>query len=233
MSHQKPNALLASGFSEEWEQRYKDGSHHSIWPWSDVVAYVNRYARPQEAYSVVLELGCGAGANIPFFLARADDYHAVEGSATMVAALLERFPSLVGKIFAADFTKVIPFEVVFDMVLDRCSVTHNDTDAIVRCLGLVAGCLREGGLFIGIDWFTDEHSDAQNGVWVDDHTRRGDSRSAMHHVGKMHFSDRVHLEGLLRASGFELLLLEQKTVQVVIGAGQALRDTFNFVAVKT
>ena len=55
------------GFSSEWDDQYSIGRLGSRWPWSDVVSYVMRYVRPQNKKIKVLELGCGAGANIPFF----------------------------------------------------------------------------------------------------------------------------------------------------------------------
>ena len=146
-----------TGFSPEWEQRYAEGTHLSRWPWTDVVAYTHRYAKPPGAFRRVLELGCGAGANIPFFLARGDDYHAVEGSRHIVNNLTARFPALASKILVGDFTKELGFQGQFDLVVDRGSLTSNDSAAIARCLGLVHAKLRPGGLLLGIDWFTTEH----------------------------------------------------------------------------
>ena len=51
-------------FSNEWENRYKAKTHLSIWPWSDLVSLVMRHKPIKENFKV-LELGCGAGANIP------------------------------------------------------------------------------------------------------------------------------------------------------------------------
>ena len=34
------------GFSQEWEQRYADNTHLSIWPWSDIVSLVHRHCKP-------------------------------------------------------------------------------------------------------------------------------------------------------------------------------------------
>ena len=53
-------------FSTQWDDQYASGRHMSLWPWTDVVVYVMRYAKPLESGCRVLELGCGAGANISF-----------------------------------------------------------------------------------------------------------------------------------------------------------------------
>ena len=35
-------------FSTEWEDRFKEGTQMSIWPWSDLITYVMRYAKPDK-----------------------------------------------------------------------------------------------------------------------------------------------------------------------------------------
>lgn len=106
-------------FSQEWEERYQETTHMSVWPWSDLVSMVMRHARPDKPDYKVLELGCGAGANIPFFQWLGVDYYAVEGSSTIVKMLEEKFPWTREKIIMGDFTKEIPFTFGFDLIVDR------------------------------------------------------------------------------------------------------------------
>ena len=80
-------------FSTEWEKIYQNNEQISIWPWSNCVSLCHRYGNLHEGMKV-LELGCGAGANIPFFVQRKAAYYAVDGSATMVEKLKEKFGSL-------------------------------------------------------------------------------------------------------------------------------------------
>ena len=223
---------VVPGFSTEWDQCYANDTHLSVWPWTDVVVYSNRYAKPRRDFCRVLELGCGAGANIPFFLARGDDYHAVEGSPHIVGELHRSFPELEHTIVVGDFTHAIPFETLFDLVLDRGSVTCNDTQSIARCLALVHARLRSGGIMLGIDWLTSDHEYANRGRYVDSHTRTDIDSAMLHGVGKLHFSDREHLIGLLADAGFEIKLLERKTARMLVGGDGFVRDMFNFVAVK-
>ena len=75
-------------FSQEWEKCFKENTQISTWPWSDLVSYVMRYARPTGENFRVLELGCGAGANIPFFISLGVDYYAIDGSSTIVEILM-------------------------------------------------------------------------------------------------------------------------------------------------
>src|SRR5579872_2200244 len=144
-------------FSKEWDARYAEGTHQSVWPWTDIVALVRRHGGNLRG-NKALELGCGAGANIPFLLSLGVDYYAIDGSETVVGGLGERFPALRERILVGDFTRRIPFESQFDLIIDRAAVTHNDTEAIRACLALVWNALRPGGLFIGVDWFSMSNS---------------------------------------------------------------------------
>ena len=52
----------------------------------------------------ILELGCGAGANIRFFEELGCEYWGIEGSPTIVARLHSKYPKLVDRIITGDFT---------------------------------------------------------------------------------------------------------------------------------
>lgn len=219
-------------FSQEWDAAYQL-SQRAIWPWSDLVSYVNRYAKPSEGFQRVLELGCGAGANIPFFLKQGVEYCAIEGSVTVVSRLHEAFPELRRRIVAGDFTATIPFEPQFDLVIDRSSLTHNSTKAIRTTLASVVDLLRSGGRFIGIDWFSTEHSAAYTGDKVDENTRRNIQNGQFSHLGVVHFSDKNHIMQLLAEAGFRLDRLEHKKNSVLIPVSDEQPAWWNFVATKT
>jgi len=198
------------GFSKEWDESYATNSHISIWPWSDLVSYVMRYAVPRDHLRVI-ELGCGAGANIPLFVHLNSEYYGIDGSQTIVDALHRRFPELRDKIVVGDFTRVLPFQGEFDLVCDRAALTHNTTSDIKDSIALVNKMLRPGGKFIGIDWFSTTHTCFTQGEQAeDDYTRRNFQAGSFTGVGRVHFSDRRHLEELF--SGFTLDVLEHKTV---------------------
>lgn len=197
-------------FSTEWEERYAASTHLSVWPWSDVVSLVHRHCKPLIASGGrVLELGCGAGANIPLFRALGIDYHGIDGSPTIVQQLLGRFPDLKQSIVQADFTVDQPFLVDFDLVLDRASLTHNNTESIRRALNIAFKYLVPGGIFIGVDWFSRNHTDAYAGDSVDDdYTRINHTTGQFTGVGKVHFSDEAHLRKLFKK--FEIVFMEEK-----------------------
>src|SRR5471030_3036260 len=129
-------------FSIEWDERYKENTHMSIWPWSDLVSYVMRYARPSGKEYKVLEIGCGAGANIPFFQALGVEYYAIEGSQTIVESLHKKYPKLQKNIVVCDFTDDLVFSEQFDLIVDRAALTHNMTVAIKNSLSLIYNSLK-------------------------------------------------------------------------------------------
>jgi SAM-dependent methyltransferase len=219
-------------FSQEWDAAYKKGGQMSIWPWSDLVSMVMRYARPSGASYRILELGCGAGANVPFFLSQQVDYYAIEGSAHMVAQLKERYSQVAEHFVVGDFTANIPFVGAFDLIVDRSSVTHNCTRSIQQCLKLVRAKLKSGGAFIGIDWFSSANAEMGYGqIAEDEHTRNNFSKGQFANVGKVHFSDESHLRFLL--ADFIIEVLEHKTLERREPADGARFATWNFLARKS
>jgi SAM-dependent methyltransferase len=219
-------------FSPGWDQTYRESRQLSVWPWSDLVSFTLRHARPENGFRRVLELGCGAGANIPFFRKLGVDYWAIEGSAFVVAKLHEAFPDLSGRITTGDFTREIPFDGPFDLVVDRSSLTHNDTVAIRRTLQMVHDLMRPGAKFFGINWFSMKHAAAAAGDPVDSHTRTNIPAGQFAGVGAVHFSDREHIADLIGTAGFQLERLEHQETDAVLPAGGGTLGWWNFVAVK-
>ena len=201
-------------FSNEWDSLYLAGKQHTKWPWSDLVGLVYRHVPTPLSGCRVLELGCGTGANVPFFLDSGADYNAIEGSEAAVAVVHERYPILRNTVTVGDFTQSLPSSGPFDLIVDRASLTHSCTNAIQHTLELVWANLNPGGYYVGIDWFSDRHSDRKYGVAVDDeNTFTQFSDGQFEGCGKVHFSNEFHLRSLF--SCFEILWLAEKTVRCV------------------
>jgi len=217
-------------FSKEWDARFREGTHRSLWPWSELITFVKRHANIGKG-SRVLELGCGVGANIPFFLAQGAEYHAVEGSSAAVADILARYPELEGRVVVGDFTESIPFQGSFALIYDRGGLTCNSTADIRKALALVPPKLAAGGKFLGIDWFSDRHSEARKGSpGPDAHTRQDFTEGMLAHTGRAHFSDRAHIEELF--SGFALLALEHKFIERLLPQDGYTFASWNLAAAK-
>ena len=197
-------------FSSEWEKVYQEGGQMSTWPWSELVSLFKRYIGTEAKNVRVLELGCGSGANIPFFLSMEADYHAIEGSRTIVSMLHERFPSLKNNIIVGDFCKTLP-DGNFDVIVDRGALTCNNVQAITDCLHNCYNRLNEGGIYIGIDWFSTDDPKFRRGMPAEDEWTRTDYTTGnLANIGRIHFSDKEHLLELF--SNFEMLIIEYKSV---------------------
>ncbi len=220
-------------FSQEWDRRYQRTGLTSQWPWSDLVRLFRRHFSRSDTKNLrVLELGCGSGPNIPFFLSEGVDYFAIEGSATVVNELLKSYPTLKDNILAGDFTDGIPFDLSFDVIVDRSSLTHNDTPAIRRTLVECHSKLADGGIYIGVDWFSGEHSELQYGSPLegDPFTYHAFTAGQFGDVGRVHASSEEHLHALFEH--FNMLWLEKKTMQQRIPDAKLCHVTWNFVASK-
>jgi SAM-dependent methyltransferase len=215
-----------------WEEKYLQGTNLSTWPWSDLVSYVGRYALPPKDFNEILELGCGMGANIPFFLSRKNNYYAMEGSRAAVDFVVNRFPELMNKIECGDFTKNIPFSGPFDLIVDRASLTCNETTEIIACLKLLNRLLRKGGIFVGIDWYSKFDNAASEGFFVDDNTRMNIPFGPLANLGKIHFSDKKHLYDLFENNGFKILALEHKVNEDCVTSNLDVHAAFNLAAIK-
>ena len=217
-------------FSPEWNLAFRANSHLSVWPWSDLVAYVHRYAKPTLGYRRVLELGCGVGANVPLFLKLGVDYFAIEGSEDAVRRLHQAYPELKDRVVVGDFTRDLVFEGPFDLVVDRSAMTHNTTSSIRDGLRMAFDRLRAGGKLFGIDWFSTEYPDASWGDPLDSHTRTNIPAGQFSGIGAVHFSDRDHIADLLSGAGFVLERLEHKKTELAFPAPGQRCGWWNFVA---
>lgn len=218
-------------FSSEWDSIYQARVLQVAWPWSDLISFVRRYGPSRLAECRVLELGCGTGANIPFFAAVGAQYYAIEGSAHAVELVHRNHPQLADRVVVGDFTATLPFDAPFDLVVDRSSLTHNTATAIHFTLSELFRLLRPGGRLIGIDWFSDRHSDRQFGQTQSDQWTYGDfSAGQFAGYGRVHLSDEAHLRDLLK--DFRLLALEHKEIRDCMTEAGTVRASWNFAAEK-
>jgi len=224
-----------NGFSEEWNELYKEKMQMSLWPWTDVVSLFHRHCKKNfESKNMnfkVLELGCGAGANIPFFQTLGIDYYAIEGSHIIVNQLHRKYPNLENKINVGDFTIKQPFTNEFDLVLDRAAVTHNNTNSIKKTLELAFNSLIPGGIYIGCDWFSNNHDDMKQGKTIDDeYTKHDHTNGQFVGAGIVHYSSESHMRELFR--NFKVLFMEEKVIKRYVPNDKHQFAAWNIVAIR-
>jgi SAM-dependent methyltransferase len=217
-------------FSKVWDKTYKEGAQMSVWPWSDLISHVMRHARPTGVRFRVLEVGCGAGANIPFFLELGVEYYGIDGSPAIIKNLQKRFPKLKKRLIAGDFTRSLYFKGPFDLVVDRSSITHNATAAVKKTLRMIREHLAPGGKYVGIDWFSTLDGDYPEGRPAGDANTKTFTNGRFSRVGRIHFSDRRHLERLF--ADFQIISLEHKIVKRFLPRGAGDLAFWNLVAAR-
>ena len=134
-----------------WEDVYMAEKQNSVWPWSDLISYIMRFSQPNR----VLELGCGMGANIPFFKSLGVDYYGIDMSVAAIKRLSKSFPDI--SLLVDDYTKQILFDGEFDLIVDRGGLSCNTMESMQRCMDLIYNKLTFGGKFIGIDIYSDRN----------------------------------------------------------------------------
>ena len=220
------------GFSKEWNEIYTNNQQLSIWPWDEVIALTHRNFKQKDGM-VVLELGCGAGANIPFFASIGADYYAIEGSEMMVTRLENSFKSDKIHITCGDFTKSFKFDELIgrvDLILDRSSVTHNSTQSIKSVVELAKKYLKPGGKYMAFDWFAIDCDAYKNDekIKIDDNTFVFAS-GYFAGLGNVHFSTPEHIKELF--SGFSLDYLINNVKEQLLPEPKR-SSSYTFVATK-
>jgi len=179
----------------------------------------------------VLELGCGSGANIPFFRSMDCQYYSIEGSATCLEQVWRLYPDLRERARLGDFTKAITHPGEFDLIFDRGAVTCNTSASIRNAMAIAHDKLRSNGRYIGIDWFSTQDSEFQLGLPDEDaNTRTGFTQGAFAGQGRIHFSDSAHVQDLLQQ--FTMLVLRHTMIETTLPPGNSVRASWSFVAQK-
>jgi SAM-dependent methyltransferase len=222
------------GFSEQWEEAYAAGGHNSIWPWTDLVILVNRFARPSSFNSsrpAVLEIGCGAGANIPFLLSMGFDYHGIDGSNSAINRCRGRYPELESNLMVGDFSKSLGFDKKFSLIVDRASLTSNMQSSISDILVLIGKALSDQGKLVCGTLYSTEHPQFAKGEQFrsdEPFTRCNYPDGSFQGIGWVHFFDQAHIDEVF--SRFRIEYLEHVVKSPYIGDTNNGTAFWNLVA---
>jgi len=164
-----------------------------------------------DSYPKVLELGAGTGNNFPFWRSLGADYFGIELSASAVAICIERFPELQSRLQTSDFSTLESAHESFDVICDRASVTHCRNFDVQNVILSSLNSLRGGGLYLGVDWFSKNHTDyLLPSNHIDENTRSDFMTGQFVGIGQVHFADREEMLGIFK--DFEILELTEKIV---------------------
>ena len=213
---------------DQWDCQYRNQKHMSRWPWSHLVGYVYRYCNPHSGMRVH-ELGCGVGANIPFFLDIEADYSACDGSEHAIDFLRDKYPKIAPRLMRADFSQDLGTSGPLDLIIDRASITHNLTSSIRCILDMVFRELRPGGIFLGVDWFATDSDDFLVGTETEDpYVRTAYSDGPFSELGLVHFSDQEHLLELF--NHFEIIALSYRSEKTLMPGPSRILGVWDIVA---
>lgn len=221
-------------FSEHWEKTYASGGHLSIWPWTDMVILVNRFANPSafaENKPAALEIGCGAGANIPFIKSMGFDYYGIDGSATAINICRNHFPELKKNLVVGDFSKDLGFKRKFSLIIDRASLTSNPRSNIFKILSNISKGLNKDGKFVSVTLYSDKHFWFNTGeiLFSQDYFTRGNFNDGpFKGIGWVHFFNRQEIEDCF--IHFDIEFLEHVEKKSCIGNTEDGTAFWNLVA---
>jgi SAM-dependent methyltransferase len=143
-------------YNNKWDQIYVKKIHHSVWPWNEVISTVKKNYKDKNKN--ILELGCGFGANIPFFLSEKYKYYGLDFSKIAIERLKKKYPILKQKLILADITKhnFFNFKKKFGIVLDRGTLTHLKDKEIVELFKKLKKITNKNSLIICCSLYSED-----------------------------------------------------------------------------
>lgn len=200
--------------AREWEETYSTGRHINSWPWSDLISLYFHFCKLLElkdASPKVLELGMGTGNNYLFWRSLQADYFGIDSSPSAIAICIEKFPELHNRLQTGDFSLLEAGSEEFDIICDRASVTHCRNIELENVISKSFKSLKKGGLYLGVDWFSKNHTDFNSpSSHIDPNTRSDFLTGQFAGIGQVHFSDRADMFDTFK--DFEILDLTEKIV---------------------
>ena len=202
-------------FGNRYDEVYREGLQKSVWPWSSVVTILHKLKKYLNPNAKILEIGCGMGANIELIQSLEYEYFGIDFSPYAINEILNLHPELSSALVAGDFTKNISFfGNKFDIILDRASLTCNPTSKIKNCIELIKKELITDGFFVGVDWYSTDHTGFKMGKSEEDEfSLIFDEKNSLFDPPRMHFSSKEHINDLFKE--FEIIHFEHKLVKIL------------------
>jgi SAM-dependent methyltransferase len=219
-----------------WEEEiYSRGRHLNRYPYDSVVSFVHRW-RPRDrapAATRLLEVGCGAGNNLWFAAREGFRVAGIDGSASAVAWVRTRFAEegLEADLHTGCFTELPWADGLFDLVIDRCSLTCAGRPAQQEAVDEIQRVLRPGGVLFS-NGYSDRHTSATSGTPQPD-GRVADIRAGtLAGVGALYFSTREDITARF-ARGWQIESLEHTATETLTGGTPGWHTEWRVVARKS
>ena len=187
-----------------WENLYKSNKHRSIWPWNDVIKLTKKFYRKKNITNI-LELGCGFGANIPFFLNENFNYHGIDFSPFAIKTVKKNFPSLKKKLYTSDLNKFNfnHLEKKFDLIIDRGTTTHLKDNNINKLFAKLPEFLNAKAIVICCSLYSEKCDDRKK------NNTNYFSKGIFKGVGYINFFNKKKLNKIF--SNWDILHMEEVT----------------------
>ena len=224
--------MSRASFDPVWPELYGSGVQLNRYPWDAVVRFVHANSPPGRARADVgvIEVGCGAGANLWFAAREGFAVAGIDGSDSAIAYAQQRFADdgLTGDLRVGDFTELPWPDGSFDLAIDRAALTCCGRTAAERAVAELRRVLRPGGRLLFTP-YSDRHPSAAAGLPGEDGVRSGIDAGALVGVGQICFYGRADIDRLL--DGWQLLAVEHHDVLDELDTAAArLRSHWHVVA---
>lgn len=217
-----------------WEALYASG-HRQRYPWDMVVSFVYRHA-PRDRHRAdihILEVGCGAGANLWFAAREGFSVAGVDLSETAIAAAKARLAEegLSGDLRVGDF-RSLPFaDDSFDLVIDRGALTCCGTSVLRAAFDEIARTIREDGLFLFTP-YSDLDSSRISGKSGPDDVVEGIETGPLVGRGPIRFASRQEIERLA-STDWRIEALDHTEVANVLDTGHLVHAEWRAILRRT
>ncbi len=138
-----------------WEQIFRS-QDWGRYPPEELIRFVarNYFSAPDRSEIRILELGCGAGANIWFLAREGFDTYGIDGSQTAIDKAERRLreEGEKARLQIGDVNSILSFfpPGYFDAVVDVACLQHNDLQAVQSILDQVQVALKPQGRFFSM-----------------------------------------------------------------------------------